>query len=95
MGSVQVCGQQRVFAAVHGLRHDTHHCIFDGFESGRSKVLICRVISGGSQWFDHDDGSDAVFEVSSISKATAYRRRACYRELVRILISLSSWWATA
>lgn len=35
VGAVQVRGQQRVFAAVHGLRRDTHPLHFVGFGVGQ------------------------------------------------------------
>lgn len=35
VGAVQVCGQQRVFAAVHGLRRDAHPLHFVGFGVGQ------------------------------------------------------------
>ena len=35
VGAVQVCGQQRVFAAVHGLRRNAHPLHFVGFGVGQ------------------------------------------------------------
>ena len=65
LGTVQVCGQQRVFAAVHGLRHDAHPLHFVGFGVGQVEGAhdlrghFRRQPVGDT---DHDDGADAVFE---------------------------------
>ena len=65
VGAVQVCGQQRVFAAVHGLRRDAHPLHFVGFGIGQVEGAhdlrghFRRQPVGDT---DHDDGADAVFE---------------------------------
>ena len=65
VGAVQVCGQQRVFAAVHGLRRDAHPLHFVGFGVGQVEGAhdlrghFRRQPVGDT---DHDDGADAVFE---------------------------------
>ena len=65
VGAVQVCGQQRVFAAVHGLRRDAHPLHFVGFGVGQVEGAhdlrghLGRQPVGDT---DHDDGADAVFE---------------------------------
>ena len=65
VGAVQVCGQQRVFAAVHGLRRDAHPLHFMGFRIGQVEGAhdlrghFRRQPVGDT---DHDDGADAVFE---------------------------------
>ena len=65
MGAVQVCGQQRVFATVHGLRRDAHPLHFVGFGVGQVEGAhnlrghFRRQPVGDT---DHDDGADAVFE---------------------------------
>lgn len=65
MGAVQVCGQQRVFATVHGLRHDAHPLHFVGF--GVGQVEGAHDLRGHFRRqpvrnTDHDDGANAVFE---------------------------------
>lgn len=65
VGAVQVCGQQRVFAAVHGLRNNAHPLHFVGFGVGQVEGAhdlrghFRRQPVGDT---DHDDGADAVFE---------------------------------
>ena len=65
VGAVQVCGQQRVFAAVHGLRRDAYPLHFVGFRVGQVEGAhdlrghFRRQPVGDT---DHDDGADAVFE---------------------------------
>ena len=65
VGAVQVGGQQRVFAAVHGLRRDTHPLHFVGFGVGQVEGAhnlrghFRRQPVGNT---DHNDGADAVFE---------------------------------
>lgn len=65
VGAVQVGGQQRVFAAVHGLRRDTHPLHFVGFGVGQIEGAhnlrghFRRQPVGNT---DHNDGADAVFE---------------------------------
>ena len=65
VGAVQVRGQQRVFAAVHGLRRDTHPLHFVGFGVGQVEGAhnlrghFRRQPVGNT---DHNDGADAVFE---------------------------------
>ncbi len=65
VGAVQVCGQQRVFAAVHGLRRNAYPLHFVGF--GVGQVEGAHDLRGHFRWqpvrnTDHDDGADAVFE---------------------------------
>ena len=65
VGAVQVCGQQRVFAAVHGLRRNAHPLHFVGF--GIGQVESAHNLRGHFRRqpvgdTDHDDGADAVFE---------------------------------
>ncbi len=65
VGAVQVCGQQRVFAAVHGLRHDAHPLHFVGF--GVGQVEGAHDLRGHFRRqpvrnTDHDDGANTVLE---------------------------------
>ena len=65
MGAVQVCGQQRVFATVHGLRRNAYPLHFVGF--GIGQVEGAHDLRGHFRWqpvrnTNHDDGADAVFE---------------------------------
>ena len=65
LGAVQVGGQQRVFAAVHGLRHDAHPLHFVGF--GVGQVEGAHDLRGHFRRqpvrnTDHDDGANTVFE---------------------------------
>ena len=65
VGAVQICGQQRVFAAVHGLRRNAHPLHFVGF--GIGQVEGAHNLRGHFRRqpvrnTDHDDGADAVFE---------------------------------
>ena len=65
LGAVQVGGQQRVFATVHGLRHDAHPLHFVGFRVGQVEGAhdlrghFRRQPVGDT---DHDDGANTVFE---------------------------------
>ena len=65
VGAVQVCGQQRVFATVHGLRRNTYPLHFVGF--GIGQVEGAHDLRGHFRRqpvrnTDHDDGADAIFE---------------------------------
>lgn len=65
LGAVQVCGQQRVFATVHGLRHDAHPLHFVGF--GVGQVEGAHDLRGHFRRqpvrnTDHDDGANTVLE---------------------------------